>query len=235
MQIAPRFEKFGIRKMGNNFNFWSENFQTKNYFDKTTLTWGWNYNFWARTMNYWQFGAGRSVGRKYDRFDEVLYPNLSYWVWLRNNWSSKFNFSVQHSQGKYRTGYRWSYNGSLRIRPSSRFNVLFSYNRSLVDLLDSDAGTMDRDIFEIWRSKIYYHFTRDLNARLILQYNGMDKRLDTYYLIAYNVKPGSFLYLAYTERFDSENYTGSNGVEISPKFGSSYKVLQLKVSYLLQI
>lgn len=235
MQVAPRFEKFGIRKMGNNFNFWVENFQTKNYFDKSTLTIGWNYNFWVQTMNYWMFGAGRGTGRNYDRFDEVLHPNLSYWVWLENNWSSKINFSLYHSQGKYRTGYRWSYNGSLRFRPSSRFNVQFSYNRSLVDLINEETWIMERSVFEIWRSKIYYHFTRNLNARLILQYNGMNKRLDTYYLIAYNFKPGSFLYLAYSERFDSESYMGSNGMEIYPKFGSYYKVFQLKLSYLLQI
>jgi hypothetical protein len=63
----------------------------------------------------------------------------------------------------------------------------------------------------------------------------MEKRLDSYYLIAYNFKPGSFLYLAYTERFDSEIYTSSNGIEIDPRFGSSYKIFQLKLSYLLQI
>jgi len=235
-QLCPRFEKFGIRKMGNNVNAWTENYQNKYFFDKGTLTRGWNYNFWIQTMKYWGFGAGRSTGKNYDRVDEVLYPNLSYWVWMNNNWTSRVNFSLNHSQGKYREGYRWSYSGSLRFRPSSRFNVQFSYNRSLAKLIDDDTGLWEDNHYEIFRSKIYYHFSRNLNTRFILQYNGMEERLDTYYLIAYNFKPGSFLYLAYTERFDSDEYTNAQGFDVMPaKFGSSYKVLQLKFSYLMQI
>jgi hypothetical protein len=236
MQLAPRFEKFGIRRMGNNLNAWVENYQDMNFFHTPSLSRGWNYNFWVQTMKYWMFGAGRSDGKYYDRFDEVLYPTLGYWVWIRNNWSSPFNFSLNHSQGKYRTGYRRSYNGSIRIKPSSRFNVQLNYNRSFVThVMNDDTGEFEDRFYEIWRSKFYYHFTRNLNARLILQYNGMENRLDTYYLIAYNFKPGSFLYIAYTERFDSASYEDGSGAEIYPRFGSSNKVLQVKLSYLLQM
>jgi len=236
MQLAPRIEKYGLRRMGNNINAWTENFWGSKYFDKTTLSRGWNYNFWMQTMNYWMFGAGRGDGKYYDRFDEVLYPNLSYWAWLRNNWSSKFNFSVNYSQGKYRTGYRWSYYSSFRVRPNNRFNVQLDYNRSFVKLLDEEAKKLEHIHYEVLRSKIYYYFNRDLNARFILQYNGMEKRLDTYYLLAYNFKPGSFLYIAYTERFDSDLYIDpKTGTEIEPKFGSSNKILQIKLSYLVQM
>ena len=235
MQFAPRFEKLGIRQMGNNLNFWGENFWANKYLDMDKLSRGWNYNFWAQTMNYWMFGAGRGDGTYYDRFDEVLYPNLSYWVWFRNNSSSSVNFNVNLSQGKYRTGYRWSYYGALNVRPNNRFNVEFDWNKSLVKLVNEETLNLDHSYFEIWRSKIYYHFNRDLNARLIMQYNGMENRLDTYYLIAYNFKPGSFLYIAYTERFDSEPYINRSGHEIIPKFSSSTKILQVKLSYLLQM
>jgi hypothetical protein len=234
MQIAPRFEKVGIRQMGNNINFWGENFQNKNYFDRSTLGLSWNYNFWIRTMNYWMFGAGRSDGEYYDRFDNMFYPNQKYWVWLRNNENSPIHFQLYHNQGKYRTGYSWSYEASLLLRFSDRFNLEFDHNRSLVHLLN-ESNSLERDYFQIYRSKIYYHFTQKLNARLILQYNGMENRLDAYYLLAYNFKPGSFLYVAYTERFDSSLYTNRNGMDVEPRFGSSYKVLQVKLSYLLQI
>ena len=145
------------------------------------------------------------------------------------------SFSLNHSQGKYRTGYRWGYNGSLKFKPSSQFNIQFYYNISLVKLINTESGLLEDFQYEIWRSNIYYHFTRNLNARLILQYNGMEKRLDTYYLVAYNFKPGSFLYIAYTERFDSAVYSDNHGTEIYPGFGSSNKVLQVKLSYMVQI
>jgi len=236
MQLAPRFEKLGIRKMGNNVNGWLENFQDKHFVDKATLSRGWNYNFWVQTMNYWMFGAGRSDGKYYDRFDDVLYPNRGYWVWMQNNWSSPLNVSVNHSQGKYRTGYRWGYSGTLRIKPSSRFNVQIDYNRSIVKhVLDDETEQFEDRYYEIWRTKAYYHFTRNLNARIILQYNGMEDRLDTYGLIAYNFRPGSFLYIAYTECFDSDSYTDAGGQEIYPRFGSSNKILQVKLSYMIQI
>jgi hypothetical protein len=235
MQIAPRFEKYGIRRMGNNLNFWGENFQTKNFFEKSTLTKYWNYNFWVQTMNYWMFGAGRGDGEYWDRFDDVFYPRRQYWIWMRNNWSSPVNFSFQHRQGKYRTGYSWSYYTSLRIRPSGRFNLELNQNRSLAKLINEDTGILENNYYQIWRSKFYYHFNRNLNARLIFQFNGMENRLDTYYLIAYNFKPGSFFYIAYTERFDSDLYTNSEGFQINPKFGSSNKFLQVKFSYMFQI
>jgi len=82
---------------------------------------------------------------------------------------------------------------------------------------------------------VHDHFTRNLNARLILQYNGMEKRLDIYELIAYNFRLGSFLYIAYTERFDSDSYTDAGGQEIYPGFGSSNKILQGKLSYMIQM
>jgi len=235
MQFAPRLEKIGIRKMYNNINYWGENFQNKNYLDYNTLSRGFNYNVYIKTMNYWGISFSRTFSNYYDRFDEILYPSSSYSSSFQNSNNSPICFRASHSQGKYRTGYRWSYNGYIRIRPENRFKVQFSYNRSLVKVINQDSGEMENSNYEIWSSKFYYHVNRNLNARLILQYNGMEKRLDTYYLLAYNFKPGSFLYLAYTERFDSDLYLNFSGMEMYPKFGSSYKILQLKLSYLLQV
>ncbi len=236
IQIAPRLEKygFGIRRMGNNINFWGENFQNKNYLDKATLTRGWNYNFWAQTTGYWMFGAGRSQGKTYDRVEEVLYPRKNYWVWLRNNWSSDVYFRLHHSQGYYRSGYYWSYIASSHLRPGSRFNLELQHNRSRVLALTDDNRVEYRD-YHIYLSKFYYHFSRNLHLRLIMQYNSMEQELNTSYLLSYNFLPGSFLYLAYREQFDSEPYFNENGMEIRPQFGSSHRMLQLKLSYLLQI
>jgi hypothetical protein len=122
------------------------------------------------------------------------------------------HISVNHSQSKYSTGYRWGYSGTLRIEPSSLFNVQNDYNRSIVKhVLDDETEQFEDPYYEIWRTKAYYHFTRNLNARIILQYNGMGNRLDIYGLIAYNFRPGDFLYIAYTECFDSDSYTDDGG------------------------
>jgi hypothetical protein len=235
VQFAPRFRKMGIRKMGNNFNYSSENFQNRAFFDRNTFSYNWNYNFWIQGMNYWMFGAGRADGKRYDRIDEVIYPGLNYWVWMENDYNSKIYFHIEHSQGQYRTGYSWSYYTSLRLQPSNRFSIELNQSRSLAKLIDDDTGQLANNYYQIWRSKFYYNFTRNLNARLILQYNSMESRLDTYYLIAFNFRPGSFLYVAYTERFDSTPFVNNQSVEVNPSFGSSYKILQVKLSYLFQL
>ena len=87
--------------------------------------------------------------------------------------------------------------------------------------------------YEVWRTKLSYHFTRNLNTRLILQYSGMDKRLDAYFLLAYNFRPKSFLYIAYTERFDETSFIDKSGIERFPQFSSSHKIFQIKFSYLI--
>ena len=156
----------------------------------------------------------------------------TYEVILRNNEVSRFYFQIGHNQGKYRTGYSHTYNNSAKFRASDRFNVEFTYNRSLVKLLNPSTQKMDRHEYEVFRSKFSYHFNRDLNTRLILQYSGMDKRLDAYFLLAYNFRPKSFLYIAYTERFDETPYIDKTGLERFPRFGSSNKIFQVKLSYL---
>ncbi len=181
------------------------------------------------------FGAGRGDGKYSDRVDEVIYPSLSYWIWMENDHNSKIYFNINHSQDKYRTGYSWSCYTSVRLQPSNRFSIELNQNRCLVKLIDDDTGQLANKYYQVWQSKLYYNFTRNLNARLILQYKGMENCLDTYYLIAYNFRPGSFLYVAYTERFDSNPLNDRQGVEVTPSFGSSYKIFQVKFSYLFQL
>ncbi len=233
VQLAPRLENIGIRRFLHNVNIWSENYWSNRYFDKSQLTAWWNYNTHLILMNYWRISGYLYKGEEYDRVDQVLYPVQSYEFVLQNNQVSDFYFGISHNQGKYRTGYSWSYNNSVRIRASDRINIEFSYNRSLAKLINPETQKMDRFKYEVWRSKFSYHLNRDLNARLILQYSGMEKRLDTYFLLAYNFRPKSFLYIAYTERFDEATFVDRSGIERFPRFGSSNKIFQVKFSYLI--
>jgi hypothetical protein len=230
--FRPRLESIGIRQFALMTFVQGENFWSNQFLDYNRLSRSWGNNFYVIWMNYWVINGGWDTGKSYDRFDETLYPSDSYYIALSNNHNSKVYFNIHHSQRKYRTGYSWSYNNSVYIRPVNRINLELSYDRSLAKLVNPESNDLDHHKYEVWRSKLNYCFNRDLNARLILQYNGMEKRLDTYYLIAYNFRPKSFLYLAYTERFDETAFIDRYGEERIPRFSSSNKIFQLKLSYL---
>jgi hypothetical protein len=229
---SPRLEKIGIRQLRISNGIMGENFWDNKFFNKEKLSRSWSTYISLTSMNYWRFNFSSTFGKQYDRFDEVLYPVDSYQFNISNNHTSRIHLSLGHSQGKYRTGYSWSYNSAARLRSTDRLNLEFSYNRSLAKLIDPTTEKLDKHFYEVWRTKFHYSFNRDLNARVIFQYSGMEKRLDTFYLIAYNFKPKSFLYIAYTERFDEYSYTGIDGNQIFPRFGSSNKIFQLKLSNL---
>ncbi len=232
-RYGPRFEEIGLRRVILNINAFSQNFHTLNFFNKNTLSR--NVSLWGMVqfMNYWAIKFSYNYGKEYDRFDKVLYPKNGFSIGFDTNNNDRLYLDLGHRQGKYRTGYNWSYNGRALFRPSDKFNLEVNYNYSLVKLLSS-KNTFEYSTYEVFRSKFFYYFTRDFNARLILQYNRLSNRLDAYFLFSYRFQPGSAIYLAYNERFDSQAYT-ENGVEIYPKFGSSHKILQLKFSYLFQL
>ena len=230
--ICPRIEKIGIRQLFFINELSGENFWSNKFFDKEKLTRE-MYNHLSITfMNYWGVHVYKSVGKAYDRFDNVLYPTDGYHMCFHSNTSKPVLISFSHNQGKYRTGYSWSYYNSARIRASGRVNIELSYRRSLAKLVNTETQNLDHHKYEVWRSKLNYCFNTDLNTRVIFQYSGMEKRLDTYYLLAYNFRPKSFLYIAYTERFDETSFIDNAGIERFPKFSSSNKILQIKLSYL---
>ena len=231
-QLSPRLENIGIRQLWNRVTYFFENYWANNFFDKQKLTRTLQNSFWIQFMNYLEIRTEIKKGKEYDRFDKILYPVDSYGIKILNNRFSPLYFTLEHTQGKYRTGYSWSYKNSIVFKPVNRINMEFSYNRSLAKLINRDTEHLDRFIYEVWRTKFHYYFNRNLNARIIFQYSGMEKRLDTYYLLAYNFRPKSFFYIAYTERFDEASYLNNSGKEIFPGFGSSYKILQIKWSYL---
>ncbi|MFC1492542.1 DUF5916 domain-containing protein [candidate division KSB1 bacterium] len=232
IRIAPRLEKIGIRRFLHNLNILRENFWSSDFFDKSKLTAGWQYNTHLIFMNYWKLSGYIDRGNEYDRIENVLYPIHSYQLNFQNNMASDVFFGLMHRQGKYRTGYSWSYDSYARIKATDRLNIEFSYNKSLAKLVNKETDKLNSHYYEVWRSKFLFHLNRDLNTRLIFQYNSMGKRLDLYYLLSYNFRPKSFLYIAYTERFDETAYLDRNGIEMIPPFSSSNKILQVKLSYL---
>ena len=233
VQLGPRFEKIGIRQFLHNIYVWGENFWDCQFLNKDKLTRNWMYSTNIILMNYWVVSGFINKGYEYDRVDKVLYPVNYKQIELSNNPVSRVSFQLSYGHGKYRTGNSWSSNNSLGIRANDRLSIDLSYNRSSVKLLNTQTLDIDHFKYEVLRSRWIYHHNRDLNLRLILQYSALDKRLDASFLLAYNFRPKSYLYLAYTDRFDEAPFIDGSGIERFPRFGSSNKLFQVKLSYLI--
>jgi len=233
MQIAPRIEKYNIRRIKINLNFWGENYWNKHFFRKDTFSRGGNFDFNVQTMNYWMFGAGKNKGKNFDRIVNVLYDDTIYWLWLSSNRSKKFTISINHSQGDYRGGYRWSYSTDIGWKPTGRMSLLVEWSRSLTKPLNLETGKIEINLFEVFRTKLIYSFSRDVSTRTIIQYNRRESKVDVSFLFSYNFKPGSFLYIAYNEllnRYDNNVVSLNRGY-----YKSTNRVIKIKYSYLFQI
>ena len=231
--IKPRLESIKLRRVMLNTNMSAENFWSNDFFDKTKQSRSLNQRITFMLMDYSTISFGYNKGKEYDRFDYRLYPKNTYDFSTDNNKNYLIYYRLSHSQGTYRTGYSWTYNSHVKIRPNDKTSIELNYNKSLAKLIDEEGSNeLEKYYYEVAQAKFYYHFNRDLNTRVIFQYNDMEKRLDLYYLLAYNFKPRSFLYIAYTERFDETAFTDDYNREIFPKFSSSNRIFQVKLSYL---
>lgn len=233
IRFGPRFEEIGIRKFVLGLAGRTENFHESDFFDKSSLTR--EFELWSMisNMDYWALRLSVSKGKRFDRVDDYLYDRLRYSIFLDNNSASDVYFRVSHNQGKYRSGYFWEYKSGLSIKPFNKLKIEFNYNRSLVKYNEIDTDEYVETLYEIYRSKFYYYFSNKLDIRLITQYNVLDERLNTYFLLGYRFAPGCAVFLAYNEQFDSDSYMVDDEY-IYPEFSSSQKVLQLKFSYLIQ-
>ena len=231
IQFSPRYEDIGIRQMFFRFSYNFENYLHQGFFRKAELSRIIGFNVRLRSMDYWTLGSSISLGKEYDRYDHVLYPVDNYSIFLSNYENLPINFEAEYNQGKYRTGYSWNNNVALNIRATDKIKFEFSYAYSKIKLLNQTKTGYAFTIYKILRTKINYRINSNLNYRLIFQYNGNDKKLNTYFLLAYNFRPKSYLFLVYNEEMNKIPSYQNGEIEFS-KFKSAFRLFQIKFSYL---
>lgn len=233
IKVNPRIEKYGIRQIYMSTYLYASNFQNSNFFDYSSLSRSADFSIMFINMDYWSLRFETTTGLSFDRFDNKLYDDTEYSISFDNNRNSFFYFNAGHRQGSYRIGYQWNYYLNTLLKPFSQTNLGFDYERSSIKLYN--PLRTDENLFQIYRAKVYYYINRDLNLRLIMQYNENEKRLGNNFLITYNFQPGCSFYLAYNENYDRNEYTDDRGIKHYPEFGLSGRILQLKISYLFRM
>ncbi|HEY8563408.1 MAG TPA: carbohydrate binding family 9 domain-containing protein [Pyrinomonadaceae bacterium] len=119
---------------------------------------------------------------------------------------------------------------SFRYQPTTAFQTQLNYNK--VRLVRNDTGRVAFDD-NIFSSRSTYQFSRDLFARLRLDYSTISERIRPQFVFGWTPSPGKTLYVGYSDNF---NYYGRNPYTGDPERGlhSNGRTFFIKMSYLFR-
>lgn len=140
----------------------------------------------------------------FDLTDEILVPEGDYREWqlgLFANTSRNRSvvFNTQNLYQRFFDGTLLSLNGSLDLAFNSNLSLSLGYTHNHVAVPD---GAFNADLASM---RVSYAFSTRLVAKALLQYNGLDDRVSTNVRLNYIHRPGSDLFIVYTEEHGSEN------------------------------
>ena len=121
---------------------------------------------------------------------------------------------------------------SFRYQPTTAFQTQLNYTKRHMTRQDTRLVAFDDNVFS-WRST--YQFTRDIFARLRVDYSTLNKRVRPQFVLGWTPSPGTALYAGYN---DDINYNGYNPYMQSPTqergFRSNGRTFFIKASYLFK-
>jgi len=119
---------------------------------------------------------------------------------------------------------------SLRYQPTAAWQAQINYTRRRLVRNDTGRVAFDDNVFSL---RSTYQFTRDIFARLRLDYSNISTRLRPQLVVGWTPSPGTALYAGYNDDF---NYNGFNPYTRIPEpgFRSNGRTFFIKASYLFR-
>ena len=119
---------------------------------------------------------------------------------------------------------------TLRYQPTTAFQTQLNYNKRR--LVRKDTGLLAFDD-NVYSSRSTYQFTRDIFARLRLDYSNIRKRLSPQLVLGWTPSPGTALYAGYTDDLSYNGYNPYTG-NYEPGFRGNGRSFFIKASYLFK-
>lgn len=119
---------------------------------------------------------------------------------------------------------------SVRYQPTTAFQVQVNYNRSRLTRNDTGRVAFDDNVFSL---RSTYQFTRNVFARMRLDYSNISTRLRPQFVFGWTPSPGTALYAGYNDDFNYNGfnpYTGQREAGLSGNGRSFF----IKMSYLFR-
>jgi hypothetical protein len=126
-------------------------------------------------------------------------------------------------------GLLFEFSGGATYQPSNELRFQLSYVKNRLVRNDTDRVAFDTNIFTL---RSTYQFTKFTFARAIVDYNTLNRRARTQFLMAWTPNPGTAFYAGYN---DDLNY-GFNALSSSivPGFRRNSRTFFIKMSYLFR-
>lgn len=119
---------------------------------------------------------------------------------------------------------------SFQYQPTTAFQTQLNYNK--VRLVRNDTGRVAFDD-NIFSSRSTYQFTRDIFARLRIDYSTLSNRVRPQLVFGWTPSPGTAIYAGYNDDFNYNGYNPFNR-RFEPGFRSNGRTFFIKASYLFK-
>ena len=121
---------------------------------------------------------------------------------------------------------------TIRYQPTTAFQTQLNYTKRRLVRHDTGLVAFDDNLFS---SRSVYQFTRDIFARLRVDYSSLNRRVRPQFVLGWTPSPGTALYAGYN---DDINYNGYNPFIRQPTqesgFRSNGRTFFIKASYLFR-
>ncbi|HEX6126348.1 MAG TPA: DUF5916 domain-containing protein [Pyrinomonadaceae bacterium] len=121
---------------------------------------------------------------------------------------------------------------TIRYQPTTAFQTQLNYTKRRMVRHDTGLVAFDDNLFS---SRSVYQFTRDIFARLRVDYSTLNRRIRPQFVVGWTPSPGTALYAGYN---DDINYNGYNPFIrpplYEPGFRSNGRTFFIKASYLFR-
>lgn len=119
---------------------------------------------------------------------------------------------------------------SVRYQPTAAWQVQLNYNRRRLVRNDTEKVAFDDNIYSL---RSTYQFTRDIFARLRLDYSNISTRLRPQLVLGWTPSPGTALYVGYNDDYNVHGYNPYTGRH-EPGFAGNGRSFFIKASYLFR-
>lgn len=127
--------------------------------------------------------------------------------------------------GSYYTGRRYSLRSNSAFRPTGRTLFEVIYRGNWIRLPEANLG------IHTLSTRLLYSFTTNFFVKVFSQWNNNDQTIGTNFLLNYEYRPGSDIFLVYDNGWDTADPTDPRGFNLTRRSRS----ILLKLSYQLDL
>lgn len=128
------------------------------------------------------------------------------------------------------TGNQLFYNASINYQPMTAFQTQLDYKKTRLVRDDTKRTAFDDNIFS---SRSIYQFTRNIFARLRLDYSTLNKHIRPQVVLGWTPSPGTAVYIGYNDDMSYNGYNQFTG-QFEPGLRGNGRTFFIKASYLFK-